>query len=257
MANDDKYARYPSLKDRPVLITGGASGIGEAMVKRFADQGAKVGFVDIATELGEKLTADLTAKGQTVVFEAVDLRDIAALQAAIKKLEARNGPTSVLVNNAAHDQRHPWQDVTVDYWDERVAVNLRHFFFTIQAVAPGMIAASKGSIINFGSVSWRLKQGGMPGYTSSKAAIYGLTRGFATDLGKHGIRVNTLEPGWVMTERQLKLWVTPEAEQDIERGQALSGRVHPDDLARAALWLAADDSAMMSAQVLTIDGGWT
>ncbi len=257
MANEDQYARYPSLKDRPVLITGGASGIGEALVKRFADQGAKVGFIDIATELGEKLAADLAAKGQSVTFASCDLRDIPALQAAVKTLEAKNGPTLVLLNNAAHDQRHPWPDVTVEYWDDRLATNLRHFFFTIQAVAPGMIAAGKGSIINFGSVSWRLKQGGMPGYTASKAAIYGLTRGFATDLGKHGIRVNTLEPGWVMTERQLTLWVTPEAEQDIERGQALAGRVMPDDLARAALWLAADDSAMMSAQVLTIDGGWT
>ena len=250
------YARYPSLEGRPVLITGGASGIGEALVRAFADQGAKVGFVDIASELGEKVAAEVTAKGQTAIFQPCDLRDIGALKAAIATLEARNGPTLVLLNNAAHDQRHPWQDVTVDYWDERISVNLRHFFFTIQAVAPGMIAAGKGSIINFGSVSWRLKQGGMPAYTTSKAAVYGLTRGMATDLGKHGIRVNTLEPGWVMTERQLTLWVTPEAEKDIERGQALSGRVMPDDLARAALFLASDDSAMMSAQVLTIDGGW-
>jgi D-xylose 1-dehydrogenase len=253
----DTYARYPSLKDRPVLITGGASGIGESLVRAFADQGAKVGFIDLATDLGEKLTAELTGKGQRVVFRSCDLRDIPATQAAITALEAENGPTLALLNNAAHDQRHPWQDVTVEYWDDRLATNLRHFFFTIQAVAPGMIAAGKGSIINFGSVSWRLKQGGMPGYTASKAAAYGLTRGFATDLGKHGIRVNTLEPGWVMTERQLTLWVTPETEKDIDRGQALAGRVMPDDLARAALWLAADDSAMMSAQVLTIDGGWT
>ena len=250
------YARYPSLEGRPVLITGGASGIGEALVRAFADQGAKVGFVDIAAKLGEKLASEVTAKGQSAIFQPCDLRDIGALKAAVATIEARNGPTLVLLNNAAHDQRHPWPDVTVDYWDERLAVNLRHFFFAIQAVAPGMIVAGKGSIINFGSVSWRLKQGGMPAYTASKSAVYGLTRGFATDLGKHGIRVNTLEPGWVMTERQLKLWVTPEAEQDIERGQALSGRVMPDDLARAALFLAADDSAMMSAQVLTIDGGW-
>lgn len=254
---ENAYARYPSLKERPVLITGGASGIGEALVRAFADQGAKVGFVDIAADLGEKLAAELTAKGQAVSFAPCDLRDIPAFQAAIKALEAKNGPTLVLLNNAAHDQRHPWQDVTVEYWDERVAVNLRHFFFAIQAVAPGMIAAGQGSIVNFGSVSWRLKQGGMPGYTTSKAAIYGLTRGMATDLGKHGIRVNTLEPGWVMTERQLTLWVNPESEKDIERGQVLSGRVMPNDLARAALFLAADDSAMMSAQVLTVDGGWT
>ncbi len=252
----DRYARYPSLQGRPVLITGGASGIGEALVRAFADQGAKVGFLDIAGELGQKLAEELTSKGQTVIFKRCDLTDIPALREAIAGLEAKNGPTAALANNAANDTRHRWEDVTPEYWDERLAVNLRHFFFAIQAVAPGMIAAKQGSIVNFGSISWRLKQGGMPGYTSSKAAICGLTRGFATDLGKHGIRVNTLEPGWVMTERQLKLWVTPEVERDIEHGQALSGRVKPDDLARACLFLASDDSAMISATVLTVDGGW-
>lgn len=254
---DNQYARYPSLDGCPVMITGGASGIGEALVRAFAAQGSKVGFMDIAADLGEKLAGELTEAGHSVAFEPCDLTDIAALRDTVKKLEAKNGPTLALLNNAANDTRHAWQDVTPEYWDERVTVNLRHFFFMIQAVAPGMIEAKKGSIVNFGSVSWRLKQGGMPGYTSSKAAVYGLTRGMATDLGKHGIRVNTLEPGWVMTERQLTLWVTPEAEKQIDAGQALAGRVMPDDLARAALFLASDDSSMMSAQVLTIDGGWT
>jgi NAD(P)-dependent dehydrogenase (short-subunit alcohol dehydrogenase family) len=253
----DRYARFPSLEGRPVLITGGATGIGAALVRAFADQGAKVGFLDIEGDIGQKLTDELTEKGQSVAFERCDITDIANLRASIAALEAKNGPALVLANNAANDTRHAWQDVTPDYWDGRLAVNLRPFFFAIQAVAPGMIAAKQGSIINFGSVSWRLKQGGMPGYTASKAAVYGLTRGFATDLGKHGIRVNTLEPGWVMTERQLTLWVTPEAEQQIEAGQALSGRVMPNDLARACLFLAADDSAMMSATVMTVDGGWT
>jgi NAD(P)-dependent dehydrogenase (short-subunit alcohol dehydrogenase family) len=253
----NRYARFPSLEGRPVLITGGATGIGEALVRAFADQGAKVGFLDIEGEVGQKLADELTSQGQSVAFERCDITDIAALRSAIAALEAKNGATLALVNNAANDTRHPWEDVTPEYWDGRLAVNLRPFFFTIQAVAPGMIAAKQGSIVNFGSVSWRLKQGGMPGYTASKAAIYGLTRGFATDLGKHGIRVNTLEPGWVMTERQLKLWITPEAEKQIEAGQALSGRVMPGDLARACLFLAADDSAMMSATVVTVDGGWT
>jgi len=253
----DRYARFPSLAGRPVLITGGATGIGEALVKAFAAQGAKVGFLDIEAEIGEKLAGALTSQDKTVAFQRCDLTDIADLRAGIAALEARNGPTLVLVNNAANDTRHGWEDVTPDYWDGRLAVNLKHFFFAIQAVAPGMIAAGQGSIVNFGSVSWRLKQGGMPGYTSSKAAIYGLTRSFATDLGKSGIRVNTLEPGWVMTERQLNLWVTPQAEKDIEAGQALKGRVMPDDLARACLFLASDDSAMMSATVMTVDGGWT
>jgi len=253
----ERYARFPSLKGRPVLITGGATGIGNALVRAFADQGAKVGFLDIEGEIGHKLADELTSQGHTVLFEQCDLTDIPALRAAIAVLEAKNGPTLALANNAANDTRHRWEGVTPDYWDERVAVNLRHFFFAIQAVAPGMIAAEQGSIINFGSVSWRLKQGGMPGYTSSKAGAYGLTRGFATDLGKYGIRVNTLEPGWVMTERQLKLWVTPETEKEIDAGQALRGRVMPDDIARACLFLASDDSAMISATVLTVDGGWT
>jgi NAD(P)-dependent dehydrogenase (short-subunit alcohol dehydrogenase family) len=253
----DRYARFPSLEGRPVLITGGATGIGNALVRAFANQGAKVGFLDIEGELGQQLADELTSQGHTVVFKQCDLTDIPALRAAIAALEAKHGPTLALANNAANDTRHRWEDVTPDYWDGRLAVNLRHFFFAIQAVAPGMIAAKQGSIINFGSVSWRLKQGGMPGYTSSKAAICGLTRGFATDLGKHGIRVNTLEPGWVMTERQLKLWVTPETEKEIDAGQALSGRIMPDDLARACLFLASDDSAMISATVLTVDGGWT
>lgn len=253
----DRFARFPSLQHRPVLITGGATGIGEALVRAFADQGAKVGFVDLEAEAGQKLADELTAQGQRVLFERCDVTDIDALRKAIAALEARNGPTLALANNVANDTRHPWEEVTPEYWDQRLAVNLRPHFFAIQAVAPGMIAAKQGSIINFGSVSWRLKQGGMPGYTASKAGIYGLTRGFATDLGKHGIRVNTLEPGWVMTERQLTLWVTPEAEAQIEAGQALGGRVMPDDLARACLFLAADDSKMISATVLTVDGGWT
>ena len=254
--HSDRYARFPSLQGRPVLITGGASGIGEALVRAFAGQGAKVGFLDIEAELGRKLTDELTDRGHRVAFEVCDLTDIAALKSSIAALEARNGPTLALANNAANDTRHPWEDVTPEYWDSRLAVNLRPFFFAVQAVAPGMIAAKQGSIINFGSISWRLKQGGMPGYTASKAAVHGLTRGFATDLGKHGIRVNTLEPGWVMTERQLTLWITPETEKQIDAGQALAGRVMPHDLARAALFLASDDSAMMSATVVTVDGGW-
>ena len=255
--HSNRYARFPSLEGRPVLITGGATGIGNALVRAFAEQGAKVGFLDIEAAAGQKLAEELTSEGHTVLFERCDLTNIAALRDSIAALEARNGPTLALANNAANDARHRWEDVTPEYWDERLAVNLRHFFFAIQAVAPGMIAAKQGSIINFGSVSWRLKQGGMPGYTASKAAICGMTRGFATDLGKHGIRVNTLEPGWVMTERQLKLWVTPEVEKQIDTGQALSGRVMPDDLARACLFLASDDSAMISATVLTVDGGWS
>jgi NAD(P)-dependent dehydrogenase (short-subunit alcohol dehydrogenase family) len=252
-----KYARYPSLEGRPVLITGGASGIGEALVKAFAAQGAKVGFLDIAEGLGLQLAADLAGQGQSAVFVPCDLKDTEALRSAIAEIERQNGPTLVLVNNAANDTRHAWQDVTPEYWDDRIAVNLKHFFFATQAVAPGMIAAEEGSIINFGSISWRMKTGEMLAYTTSKAAVHGMTRSFAAALGPHRIRVNTLEPGWVMTERQLRLWVTPEAEQVIDASQVLKGRVMPEDLARAALFLAADDSAMITSQMLTVDAGWT
>jgi len=253
----DACARYPSLEGLPVLVTGGASGIGEAMVKAFAAQGSKVGFLDIARDAGETLAAHLTALGQIAHFAPCDLRDIAALRAGVAMLERQNGPALVLLNNAANDQRHGWQDMTPDYWDERMAVNLRHLFFAIQAVAPGMMAARRGSIINFGSVSWKLKMAEMPAYTTAKAAVHGLTRSFAKALGKHNIRVNTIVPGWVMTERQLNCWVTPEAEQELDAAQVLNGRIQPEDLARAALFLAADDSAMISAQELTVDAGWT
>ena len=252
-----KYARYPSLEGCPVLITGGASGIGETMVRAFAGQGAKVGFLDIAEEAGNKLAAEITAKGEIAAFRACNLKDIDALKAAVASLAEQNGPPLVLVNNAANDTRHEWQDVTSEYWDDRVAVNLKHFFFAIQAVAPGMMAAGTGSIINFGSISWRMKTSEMLCYTTSKAAVHGMTRSFAAGLGKHGVRVNTLEPGWVMTERQLSLWVTPEIEPIIDASQVLAGRVKPEDLARAALFLASDDAAMISAQVITVDAGWT
>jgi NAD(P)-dependent dehydrogenase (short-subunit alcohol dehydrogenase family) len=252
-----KYARYPSLDGCPVLITGGASGIGEGMVRAFAAQGALVGFMDIAEEAGRKLAEDIAASGQTAVFQPCNLKDIDALKTAIAALEQQNGPALVLVNNAANDTRHDWQDVTPEYWDDRVAVNLKHFFFATQAVAPGMMARGWGSIINFGSISWRMKTGEMLCYTTSKAAVHGMTRSFAAALGQHGVRVNTLEPGWVMTERQLKLWVTPEAEPVIDANQVLKGRLLPEDLARAALFLASDDAAMITAQVLTVDAGWT
>lgn len=251
-----KYARYPSLEGCPVLITGGAMGIGEGMVKAFAEQGAKVGFVDIAEEAGRKLADEIAAQGQTAVFEQCDVTDIDALKAAIASLADRNGPALVLVNNAAHDQRHAWEDVTPDYWDNRIAVNLKHFFFATQAVAPGMMARGWGSIINFGSISWRMKTGEMLCYTTAKAAVHGMTRSFAAALGKNGIRVNTLEPGWVMTERQLTHWVGPEEEKLIDASQALKGRVYPADIARMALFLAADDSQMISGQDFIVDGGW-
>ncbi|MBE1208304.1 SDR family NAD(P)-dependent oxidoreductase [Aminobacter carboxidus] len=248
--------RYPSLAGRRVLVSGGASGIGEALVRNFAAQGAKVGFIDLAEMEGNALADELTATGATVAFRCCDITDIEAYRKAISAIEALHGPTLALVNNAANDIRHDWREVTPDYFDARVAVNLRHAFFAIQAVVPGMIAAGEGAIVNLGSIGWMKASGGYPIYAASKAAVHGMTRSFARDLGKHGIRVNTLVPGWVMTKRQIDLWVDDAANAEIDKAQCLAGRVLPDDIARMALFLAADDSRMCTAQNFVVDGGW-
>ncbi len=250
------YATYPSLRDRPVVISGGASGIGEALVRSFAAQGAKVGFVDVAIAAGEALAQELSAAGQTVGFTPCDVTDIAAYQAAIAGFAEAHGDARVLVNNAAHDQRHDWAEVTPDYWDERMAVNLKHAFFAMQAVAPGMARAGGGSIINFGSISWMIMTPSIPLYETAKAAVHGLTRAMARELGRSAIRVNSLVPGAVLTQRQLDLWITEDDKKAIEANQALSGHLTPDDCARMALFLAADDSAMISSQHFLVDAGW-
>ena len=248
---------YPSLKDKSVFITGGGTGIGAALTECFVEQGSRVAFVDIDVEGSNGLVAALAAQyGRRPLFRRCDITDIADLQKAVAEIAAEQGPVEILVNNAANDQRHTWQETTVAYWDERMAINLRPMFFTMQAVLPGMLAKKAGSIINVGSMSWKGKNGGMPAYTTAKAAVHGLTRGMARDVGKDNIRVNTVIPGWVMTERQLKLWVTPEGEAEIDRQQCLAGRVMPIDIARMVLFLAADDSRMCSAQEFTVDGGW-
>ena len=250
-------ATYPSLRDRAVLITGGAAGIGASLVEHFTAQGARVAFLDIATAAAHGLVERVTAAGHAAPFFAhADLTDIAALRTAIAACAEAIGPASVLVNNAGHDERHDWHEVTPEYWDQRLAVNLRHPFFAIQAVAPGMIAAGSGSIVNFGSISWRLGMGGMPGYVASKAGIEALTRSFARDLGPHRIRVNCILPGWIMTERQQSLWLTPEADAMRARAQCLPDRLYPPDVARMALFLAADDSRMCTNQTFVVDGGW-
>lgn len=254
-ASDD--AHYPSLRDRVALVTGGAMGIGAAVVEHFAAQGARVAFLDIDAAAGEALATRLRGEyAGAVHFAAADVTDIAALRAAIAAAAAALGPIAVLVNNAAHDERHAWQDVTPEYWDNRIAVNLRHHFFAIQAVAPAMIEAGGGSIVNLGSTSWRIAAGGMPAYVASKAAIEGLTRSFARDLGPHRIRVNCVLPGWVMTERQLALWVKPDTDAYLKQVQCLPDRLYPPDIARLVLWLAADDSRMCSSQSMVVDGGW-
>jgi len=249
------FARYPSLDGAVVIVTGGASGIGEAMVSAFAAQRARVGFLDIDEKKGRALSEALADAGATARFEPCDLRDVAALRAAFAALKGALGPAGVLVNNAARDDRHGWEEVTEDYYDERIATNLRHMFFAIQAVAPDMIAARKGSIVNFGSNSWFEAVGGLPVYATAKAAVHGLTRSFARELGKYRIRVNTIVPGWVMTERQKTLWATPQAiARHLER-QCLPDLIEPVDVARMALFLAADDSAMCTANNYMVEGG--
>ncbi|MDE2395930.1 MAG: SDR family oxidoreductase [Burkholderiales bacterium] len=250
------FARYPSLQNRTVLITGGATGIGASLVEAFADQGARVGFVDLAVAEGRSLAARLSKSATPPLFIAADLTDTAALVAATRQVHAAFGPITVLLNNAANDRRHALDTVTPESWDAGIGVNLKHQFFAAQAVAPDMKGAGGGSIVNFGSISWMLKQGGMPVYTTSKAAVQGLTRSLARDLGPFGIRVNTLVPGWVMTEKQLRLWVSDESRAEIARGQCLAAALEPAHIARMALFLAADDSAMCTAQDFVVDGGW-
>jgi NAD(P)-dependent dehydrogenase (short-subunit alcohol dehydrogenase family) len=249
------FAVYPSLNGTVVFITGGASGIGEEIVRAFAAQGSRIGFADIDAECGEALADELEQQGASIRFEPCDLRDIDALKRAFSALETALGPATVLVNNAARDDRHAWQEVTPDYYDERIATNLRHMFFAIQAVAPGMIAAGKGSIVNFGSNSWWEASGGMPVYTTAKAAVHGMTRSFARDLGMHRIRVNTVVPGWVMTERQKELRATPEALERHRESQCLPDLIEPVYLARMVLFLASDDAAMCTANNYMVEAG--
>ena len=252
----ETHARHPSLQDRGVLITGGATGIGATLVEEFAAQGARVGFIDIDNASGEALVARLHTARHAPAFVAADLTEIAALDRAIDALRQRIGPVTVLLNNAANDQRHSIDSTTPETWDAGVAVNLKHQFFAAKNVAADMKAAGGGSIVNFGSVSWMLKQGGMPVYTTSKAAVQGLTRSLARDLGPFNIRVNTLVPGWVMTEKQIRLWLDEEGKAAIKRGQCIDQPLLPVHIARMALFLASDDSAMCTAQDFIVDGGW-
>ncbi len=253
-----EFARYPSLQGRVVFISGGATGIGASLVEHFAQQGAQVAFVDLQEAAGQALADGLAAAGHTApLFLPVDLRDIPALQQAIATVGERLGPIMVLVNNAAHDERHRIEDVTVEFWEDRMQVNLRHQFFAAQAVLPMMRAAGSGSIVNMGSVSWHVGQGGMPAYTTAKAGIEGLTRGLARDLGPDRIRVNCIIPGWIMTARQIELWLTPEAERELMVAQCLKEKVFPADVARLTLWLAAEDSRLCTSQTWVVDGGWS
>jgi NAD(P)-dependent dehydrogenase (short-subunit alcohol dehydrogenase family) len=252
-----QYARYPSLVDRTVLITGGADGIGSALVEQFARQGSRVAFVDKNVEYAKATVQRCIDAGAAHVplFYEVDLLDITALKSACADAIRYLGSVTVLVNNAANDDRHDWQDMTPEYFNNRINTNLRHYFFAIQALAPQMIAAAHGSVINIGSSSYMMQEDFFPGYAIAKSAVEGITRTMARTFGPHGVRVNTVLPGWVPTERQLTKWWSPEGEAGTMRDQALKRRIMPDEFAQMVLFLAADDGAACTAQQFIVDGG--
>jgi len=244
-------AIYPSLKGKRVVITGGGTGIGAGLVEAFVAQGAHVAFVDINAAAGEALSASLPGTH----FRACDLRDLDATAATMAELSGLLGGVDVLLNNAANDDRHTIDDVTPAYWDDRMATNLRHQFFVAQAVLPGMKAQGSGVILNFGSISWHLGLPDLVLYQTAKAAIEGMTRAMARDLGADNIRVNTIVPGNVDTPRQ-KQWYTPEGEAEIMAAQCLKARIQPADVAALCLFLASDDGAMCTGHDYFVDAGW-
>ncbi len=250
-------ALYPTLKGRHVFITGGGSGIGKSLVQHFGHQGARVSFVDINEKASQAVVSECRARGWgDPEFAILDLRDVEALEAHIADIGQRRGPINVLVNNAGSDDRHTLESVTREYFDDRIAVNLRHQLFAAKAVAPQMKAQGGGSIINFTSITWTEADGDCVCYVTSKAAVHGMTRALARELGPSNIRVNSITPGWVMTERQVSLWLNEAGERQIAERQVLPGKVFPPDIARMALWLAADDSRMCSKQTFVVDAGW-
>jgi len=252
-----EYACYPSLQGKVVLITGGATGIGESVVAHFARQGSRVAFLDVQDAPARALAAGLAGEGCPALhFIHCDLTDVASLNRSVAEVIAAWGTIDVLVNNAANDHRHSIEEVTEEYWDRSMAVNLRPQFFMIQAVLPAMRRAGRGSIINMSSISWMIPSRGLPLYTTAKAAIVGLTRTMAHELGADGIRVNAVLPGATATERQKELWYTPEYKAEIMASQALKRDILPDDVARLVLFLAADDSSAITNQSYVVDGGW-
>ncbi|AGT09854.1 SDR family NAD(P)-dependent oxidoreductase [Paracoccus aminophilus] len=251
------FATYPSLHDRSVFVTGGGSGIGASLVRHFCAQGARVAFVDIADGPSQELVAEIAGQGMAApLYLNCDLREIEALQARIQEAAAAHGPVTVLCNNAGNDDRHASETVTPGYWRDRMAVNLDHQFFAAQTVRPMMRAAGGGSIINFSSITWMVGDADCPAYVTAKAAIWGLTRALAREFGPEGIRVNALLPGWVMTARQQELWLDEAGERQIRERQCLRDKVQPEDIARMALFLGADDSRLCTSQQFVVDGGW-
>jgi D-xylose 1-dehydrogenase len=248
-------AIYPSLAGKRVLVTGGGSGIGAGIVEGFVSQGADVTFFDIAEEESRALVERLRADHRKACYENVDLTDITNLQAMIARLVERSGAFDILINNAANDDRHSIEEITEEYWDNRLSVNLKHMFFCAQAVIPGMRAKGGGVIVNLGSISWHLGLNDLTLYQTCKAAIEGLTRSLARDLGPDGIRATCVIPGNVRTPRQLK-WYTPEGEAEIVASQCLKGRLMPDDIAAMVMFLASDDARLITGHSYFVDAGW-
>ena len=253
-----EFASYPSLRGRAVLVTGGGSGIGADIVLAYAMQGARVAFADRDAVSSAALVAALKdAPAGPPLFLHCDLSDMAALRASVAQAAERCGDFDILVNNTANDERHGFLDVSPEYFDAKLAINLKVAFFAAQAVIPGMQRRGGGAIINLGSTGWKNKVAGYPVYATSKAAINGLTRSLAREFGKHNVRVNTLTPGWVMTARQLDKWVDADGEREMDRNQCLPGRIVGADVASMALYLGAHDSRMLTAQEFVVDAGWT
>ncbi len=251
-------AQYPSLRDKRIFITGGGSGIGASLVEGFARQSAQVAFVDIAERESTALVEKLKSKNLTVPwYQPCDVTNIKQLQQLIHDAAKALGHFHVLINNVASDDRHVTLDVTPEYWDKRMAINQRPAFFAIQAVLPGMQQLGSGSIINIGSTGWQTKTSGYPAYATAKSSVMGLTRGLAKELGAHRIRINVVSPGWVMTERQLKLWALPNMEEEIARSQCVPDPLQPPDIASMVLFLASDDARACTAQEFIVDGGWS
>jgi NAD(P)-dependent dehydrogenase (short-subunit alcohol dehydrogenase family) len=250
------FATYPSLVDRHVFISGGATGIGAAFVEHFAKQGARVSFIDIDETSGEQLAESLATCAHRPVFIRCDVTQLDALEAAIATARATHGPIGVLVNNAANDVRHDFGSTTAAEFDQNIAINLRHQYFATQAVREDMRSLGGGSVICLGSTGWMKKNAGYPMYAMAKSAVRGLVNGLARELGRDRIRINALVPGWVITDKQRRLWLDDAGKAEIERVQCLPGYLMADDLARAALFLAADDSRMCTGQDVIVDGGW-
>lgn len=250
-------AIYPSLRGKSVFITGGGSGIGACLTEGFARQGSRVAFIDIAESASQALVEKLEKDGlPRPWYRKADVTRIPELQGAIRDAARDVGDFHVLINNVASDDRHNFMDVTPEYYDARIAVNQRPAYFAMQAVVPGMKKMGGGSIINFGSNSYGAKGRNMSVYTTAKSSVIGLTRGMAAELGEHRIRVNVITPGWIMTQRQIDKWLTPEGEEEIKRNQVLPDKVRPEDVVPMALFLASDDARACSAQEYLVDAGW-